>query len=337
LSVLRWLAFGVFSERPMSARDRATEIEQLFQQAEQAVQAEDWDTAIARYRQVLEFDRAYHGAEAKLQWALRMKEIAALYQQGKEHLAAHRYADALAALRQARLLYAGHYKDTDQLIVEAQRALQQSQWQARAVAQKKGCLVTSMLMLVITIAILGLVACVTTPSGGSAAQRAPSQRSEMYKSAPAMTIDVNKSYIATIKTAKGDIVAELYPRDAPQHVNNFVFLAREGFYNNLTFHRVVPGFVIQGGDPLDTGTGGPGYGIPPEIKGKHTKGALAMARRAGPAQTTPSSGSQFYITLAPQPHLDGEYTVFGQVIRGMDVVEKIAVGDVIQTITIEEK
>jgi cyclophilin family peptidyl-prolyl cis-trans isomerase len=311
--------------------------EHLLAQAEQAVQAEDWDGAIALYRRVLEFDRAFHGAEAKLQWALRMKEIASLYQQGKEHLAAQRYADALTALRQARLLYAGHYKDTDQLIVEAQRAMQQSQWQARASAQKKGCFLTSALLLVALMTILVLMACATTPPTGGAANRAPVQRSEMYKSAPAMTIDVNKSYIATIKTAKGNIVAQLYPKDAPQHVNNFVFLARDGFYNNLTFHRVVPGFVIQGGDPLGNGTGGPGYGIPPEIKAKHTKGALAMARRAGPAQSTPSSGSQFYITLAPQPGLDGEYTVFGQVISGMDVVEKIAVGDVIQTITIEEK
>lgn len=311
--------------------------EQWLAQADQAAQAEDWDDAIARYRRVIEFDRAFHGAEAKLQWALRMKEIAALYQQGKEHLVAQRYADALAALRQVRLLYAGHYKDTDQLIVEAQRALQQSQWQARPDTQKKSCFLTSALVLVALTAIGMLIACAITPPTGGAANRAPAQRSEMYKSAPPMTIDVNKAYIATIRTAKGNIVAELYPKDAPQHVNNFVFLAREGFYNNLTFHRVVPGFVIQGGDPLGNGTGGPGYGIPPEIKAKHTQGALAMARRAGPAQSTPSSGSQFYITLAPQPGLDGEYTVFGQVISGMNVVTQIAVGDMIQTITIEEK
>lgn len=159
----------------------------------------------------------------------------------------------------------------------------------------------------------------------------------MYKAAPPMTIDASKTYVATIKTSKGNIVAELYPKDAPQHVNNFVFLARDGFFDKLTFHRVVPGFVIQGGDPKGDGTGGPGYNIPPEIKAKHTLGALAMARRGGPAQTTPSSGSQFYITLAPQPGLDGDYTVFGQVTQGMDVAQKIAMGDVIDSITIQEK
>ncbi len=192
-------------------------------------------------------------------------------------------------------------------------------------------------ILMISSACAAPVPAATTASTGNAAKLAPQQRSDMYKAAPPMTIDVNKTYTATIKTAKGDIVAELYPKDAPQTVNNFVFLARDGFYNGLTFHRVVPNFVIQGGDPAGNGTGGPGYTIPPEIKAKHTKGALAMARRGGPAQTTPSSGSQFYITLEPQPGLDGDYTVFGQVTQGQDVVQKIAVGDVIQSITIAEK
>ena len=160
----------------------------------------------------------------------------------------------------------------------------------------------------------------------------------MYQSAPAMTIDTNKTYRATIQTSKGDIVVDLYPKAAPGHVNNFVFLARDGFYNNLTFHRVEPRFVIQGGDPSGNGTGGPGYNIPPEIGLKHSKGALAMARRGGPAQTTPSSGSQFYITLEAQPALDNQYTVFGQATpESMSVVNQIRVGDVIKGITIEEK
>ncbi len=160
----------------------------------------------------------------------------------------------------------------------------------------------------------------------------------MYQSAPEMKIDPNKTYRATIQTSKGDIVVDLYPKDAPQHVNNFVFLARDGFYNNLTFHRVEPRFVIQGGDPDGNGTGGPGYTIPPEIGLRHSKGALAMARRGGPARTTPSSGSQFYITLEAQPGLDNEYTVFGQTTpESMPVVNQIRVGDKIKTITIEEK
>lgn len=324
----------------MSASDNAAEIEALLKQADEATQAEDWDRVIALYRQLLSFDRTIQGAEAKLQWALRMKEIDTLYRQGKEHLQAKRYSDALAALRKARLMYASHYKDTDQLIVEAQTAMQKENWQARPITStKKGCFLTGALGVIAILSTLFLMACSSAPatSSGNAAKLQPQQRSEMYKSAPPMSIDVNKKYVATIKTTKGDIVVELYPKDAPQHVNNFVFLARDGFYNNLTFHRVVPGFVIQGGDPLGNGAGGPGYTIPPEIKAKHSEGALAMARRGGPAQTTPSSGSQFYITLAPQPGLDGDYTVFGQTIQGMEIVKKIAVGDVIQSITIEEK
>lgn len=163
-------------------------------------------------------------------------------------------------------------------------------------------------------------------------------RNEMYQSAPAMTIDPNKTYRATIATNKGNIVIDLYPKDAPQTVNNFVFLARDGFYDGLTFHRYVPGFVIQGGDPLGNGTGGPGYTLPPEIKRTHPKGAVAMARRGGSPETTPSSGSQFYITLDATPNLDGAYTSFGQTTpESMSVVEQIRQGDVINKITIEEK
>lgn len=328
----------------LPAQTGNTEVDKLLQEAEAAATAENWDKTVEIYRKLLSFDRVIQGAEAKLQWALRMRDIDALYRQGKTELEAQHYTEALAALRKARLMYASHYKDTDTLIVEAQTAMQKENWQARpqAATAKKGCLLTGgALALLAALSILFLSACASAPApttgGGSAAKLAPQQRSNMYKAAPAMTIDVNKSYVATIKTAKGNIVAELYPKDAPQHVNNFVFLARDGFFDNLTFHRVVAGFVIQGGDPLGTGLGGPGYNVPPEIKGKHSKGALAMARQGGPAQTTPSSGSQFYITLDAQPGLDGQYTVFGQVTQGMDVVQNIAVGDVIQTVTIDEK
>ena len=354
---------STLQNNPPAETGKTAEVERLLKEADAATATEDWEKVISLYRQALSFDRALQGAEAKLQWALRMRDIDTLYRQGKAELEAQHYDAALAALRKARLMYASHYKDADALIVQAQTAMQKENWQVRSpsATAKKGCFLTGgALALLAIVSIMILSACASAPaptpviiptapaapavataaqpsSGASAAKLAPQERNNMYKSAPAMTIDVTKTYVATIKTGKGDIVAELYPKDAPQTVNNFVFLARDGFYNNLTFHRVVPNFVIQGGDPLGTGTGGPGYNIPPEIKAKHSQGAFAMARTGGPAATTPSSGSQFYITLEAQPGLDGEYTVFGQVTQGMDVVKKIAVGDVIQTITIEEK
>jgi len=163
----------------------------------------------------------------------------------------------------------------------------------------------------------------------------PADRVDMYSEPPEMQIDPDKTYIATISTAKGDIVVQLDATAAPLTVNNFVFLANQGFYDSLTFHRVEPGFVIQGGDPASTGAGGPGYTVPAEIQLPHIEGAIAMARRSDEVNPTrASSGSQFYITLAPTPFLDGAYTAFGQVIEGMDVVQSIAIGDVIERITI---
>ena len=178
---------------------------------------------------------------------------------------------------------------------------------------------------------------VATEASGTT-EPSTAERNNMYSEPPEMQIDPSTSYEATIATAKGDIVVTLDADAAPQTVNNFVFLAREGFYDGLTFHRVDPGFVIQGGDPLGTGRGGPGYRVPAEIGLEHVKGAIAMARQGD--QVNPeraSSGSQFYITLAETPHLDGAYTVFGEVVEGMDVVESIEVGDVIESVTIEEK
>ncbi len=144
-------------------------------------------------------------------------------------------------------------------------------------------------------------------------------------------VDVQKHTKAVIKTSKGDITLELYPKEAPLSVTNFVQLANGGFYNNLSFHRVVPNFVVQGGDPQGTGAGGPGYTIPAEIKDnphKHVEGALAWARTGDEVNPQRrSSGSQFYITLAPTPFLDNGYTVFGKTIAGMDVVKKIQQGD----------
>jgi cyclophilin family peptidyl-prolyl cis-trans isomerase len=168
------------------------------------------------------------------------------------------------------------------------------------------------------------------------AKVAAAERNERFGAAAPASIKPGATYQATIVTDKGNVVAELYP-DAPQGVNNFVTLAQNGFYDGLTFHRVEPGFVIQGGDPKGDGTGGPGYTIPAEINHKHGPGALAWARTGDQVNPTKaSSGSQFYITQQETPFLDGQYSVFGQVISGMEVVNKIAVGDKIQRIDIKE-
>ncbi|MCS6840311.1 MAG: peptidylprolyl isomerase [Roseiflexus sp.] len=141
-----------------------------------------------------------------------------------------------------------------------------------------------------------------------------------------MTIDPSKTYIATITTPRGDIVIRLRPDLAPETVNNFVFLAREGFYNGVTWHRVLPNFMAQGGDPTGTGTGGPGYTIKDEFTPDMVfdrPGLVAMARTALPN----SAGSQFFITTAPAPHLNGQYTIFGEVIEGQEVVNGIPLRD----------
>jgi peptidylprolyl isomerase/peptidyl-prolyl cis-trans isomerase B (cyclophilin B) len=140
--------------------------------------------------------------------------------------------------------------------------------------------------------------------------------------------------VATISLEKGgEIRIEFFPDDAPKTVENFVTLAKKGFYDNLTFHRVVPGFVVQGGDPKGNGTGGPGYTIKAEFNGqKHVRGSVAMARSAHPD----SAGSQFYITYGAQPHLDGSYTVFGKVVAGMELVDQIRQGDRMTSVRITE-
>ncbi len=161
---------------------------------------------------------------------------------------------------------------------------------------------------------------------------APSPGPKTYLSSPAMTIDPSRQYRATIRTAKGDLVLELFAGDAPITVNSFVFLAREGFYDGLTFHRVIPGFMAQGGCPEGTGRGGPGYRFDDEITHhKHGTGALSMAN-SGPN----TNGSQFFITYAPQPHLDGKHTVFGRLIEGMDVLESLENGDIMLRVSIQK-
>jgi peptidyl-prolyl cis-trans isomerase B (cyclophilin B) len=151
---------------------------------------------------------------------------------------------------------------------------------------------------------------------------------------PAMQIDPEKKYQALLQTDKGDIELDLYPQHAPKTVNNFVFLAEEGFYDGVSFHRVISDFMIQGGDPTGTGRGGPGYQFEDEVKGsplKHETGVISMAN-AGPN----TNGSQFFITHSPQPHLNGNHTVFGKVIAGQDVVDAIRQGDLIIKVEITE-
>ena len=132
----------------------------------------------------------------------------------------------------------------------------------------------------------------------------------------------------------GEIRFEFYPEDAPKTVENFVTLAKKGFYNGLNFHRVVPDFVVQGGCPKGNGTGGPGYMIKAEFnKQKHVRGTLAMAR----SQSPDSAGSQFYICYGATPHLDGQYTVFGHVVSGMEHVDRIKQGDKMTSVTITEE
>ena len=149
-----------------------------------------------------------------------------------------------------------------------------------------------------------------------------------------MTIDVNKKYSATLETSKGSIVCDLFTKDAPKTVNNFVFLAREGFYDGTEFQRVIADFMVQGGDPTAKGTGGPGYRFEDETRNnpnKHKVGSLSMAN-AGPN----TNGSQFFITHVATDWLDGKHTVFGQVTSGQDVVNKVKQGDQLKTVTIQE-
>ncbi|MCZ6777409.1 MAG: peptidylprolyl isomerase [Acidobacteria bacterium] len=158
-----------------------------------------------------------------------------------------------------------------------------------------------------------------------------------------MGIDPAKKYCATLNTSRGNIVIELFADRVPRTVNNFVFLARDGFYDGVTFHRVIPDFMVQGGDPTGTGTGGPGYRFEDEFHSelRHDgPGVLSMAN-AGPN----TNGSQFFITLAPTPHLDDRHSVFGKVVSGLDVLQKIAPrdpnrdrtpGDAIESIQIQE-
>ncbi len=181
------------------------------------------------------------------------------------------------------------------------------------------------LLLVTTCVIALLAGPMCLPSGvvsPALAQQPAPQGGAKVKQTAVITMDKG-----------GEITIELFPGDAPKTVENFVTLAKKGFYDGLTFHRVEPNFVIQGGDPKGDGTGGPGYTIKDEVnQQKHVRGAVAMARTPAPN----SAGSQFYITLGPAHFLDGQYTVFGKVTSGMNVVDKVRKGDKMKSVKIIE-
>jgi peptidyl-prolyl cis-trans isomerase B (cyclophilin B) len=158
--------------------------------------------------------------------------------------------------------------------------------------------------------------------------------SQQWDNPPDMQIDASKNYTLSLETEKGSIEIDLFASDAPKTVNNFVFLAREGFYDGVAFHRVIDNFMVQGGDPTGSGMGGPGYRFEDEFDGNpntHEAGSLSMAN-AGPG----TNGSQFFICHGPQPHLDGKHTVFGKVSSGQDVVDLITQGDSLIKVTVNE-
>ncbi|MDE0633494.1 MAG: peptidylprolyl isomerase [Caldilineaceae bacterium] len=209
------------------------------------------------------------------------------------------------------------------------------------------------LAVLILLLILLVISSCTAPTGatgdsqeveeGAAAALEPADRNGMYDDSPAMTIDPNVEYHAVFKTEKGDMRVKLFAEEAPVTVNNFVFLARDGFYNDTHFHRVLQDFMAQGGDPTNTGAGGPGYQFQDEtVAGLQfdRAGLLAMAN-AGPN----TNGSQFFITFAETPWLNGNHTIFGEVVDGMDVLFSLSLrdpraadspGDLLKTVEIEE-
>lgn len=157
---------------------------------------------------------------------------------------------------------------------------------------------------------------------------------EKYSAPHEMKIDTDRTYLLKIMTDRGEIELELFPEYAPKTVNNFICLAKDGYYDGIIFHRVIPNFMVQGGDPTGTGRGGPGYNFEDEFAGnplQHETGSLSMAN-AGPG----TNGSQFFITHCPQPHLNGKHTVFGKVTKGQDVVDAIRQGDVMISVSVAD-
>lgn len=209
-------------------------------------------------------------------------------------------------------------------------------------------------LLVLSVMLSVVIACSTdtvapkfTPTSTPMSAQIKKEVVEMkqYSESPPLTIDLKKEYLARVNTDKGTIVIELFAEGAPNTVNNFVFLARDGYYDNTTFHRVLPGFMAQGGDPTGSGRGGPGYRFADEFNSdlRHDgPGVLSMAN-SGPN----TNGSQFFITYAATPHLDGAHAVFGKVVEGIEVLNNLTPrdpnqnptfpGDTLLSIDIDEK
>jgi cyclophilin family peptidyl-prolyl cis-trans isomerase len=175
--------------------------------------------------------------------------------------------------------------------------------------------------LVLALAMLAIGSIAVTACGSAPSEAEVAGAALQWPSPPTMQIDPSKSYEAVFKTDVGDITVRLFAYQAPLTVNNFVFLAKQGYYDNTTFHRVLPGFMAQGGDPTGTGAGGPGYSFEDEFSADlqfDRPGLLAMAN-SGPD----TNGSQFFITYAPTPHLNGLHTIFGEVVQGTDVLNSL--------------
>jgi cyclophilin family peptidyl-prolyl cis-trans isomerase len=215
--------------------------------------------------------------------------------------------------------------------------------------RKKVNRIIGIVAAVVVIALIGIFAYLNYPKAAAPtptpASAAPGATSPGGGGAPPMTIDKTKQYFATVKMAKGgEFVIQLYPDKAPITVNSFVYLARKGFFNGLTFHRVLEGFMAQGGDPTGTGSGGPGYEFENEVNDlKFDKAGVVAMANSGPN----TNGSQFFIMFGPYGLSENDYTIFGQVISGMDVVNAITrrdpdkaptfTGDAMESVTITEK
>ena len=307
----------------------SAEVQQLMATGQAQMDAQDWAAAEATFKQVLSL--APNNAQAHSALAFVYAKQGRLDEAIAENLTVSSLIpNDYNSYKNLALLYQ-QKGDLDSALEAAQKAL------ALAPESEKPALQTYITQLQQR---QGKTSPTPAP-GQRAGDLPPAQRNEMYSAPPPMTIDPSGSYQATIVTNKGNLVVELAAAEAPQTVNNFVFLAREGFYDGLTFHRVedMPGFsLIQGGDPSGTGRGGPGYTVPAEIGLPHDKGAIAMARlgdEINPERA--SSGSQFYICREPIHQLDGAYTVFGYVVEGLDVADQIEVGDQILSIIISEE